>query len=61
MNKCRVSRSECAADSFEKSTAKISNCTRKKFNVDTSKIEYMVIGHRRHLNKGVNDLPDFVL
>ena len=32
-----------------------------KLSLDTSKSEYMVIGHRRQLNKLGNDLPDFLL
>ena len=40
----------------------ISNLMRiDKLSLNTSKSEYMVIGHRRQLNKVGNDLPDLVL
>ena len=40
----------------------ISNWMRiNKLNLNTSKSEYMVIGHRQQLNKLGNDLPDLIL
>ena len=40
----------------------ISNWMRiNKLSLNASKSEYMVIGHRRQLNKKGNDLPDLVL
>ena len=45
-----------------KNELEISNWMRiNKLSLNASKSEYMVIGHRRQLNKIGNDLPDLVL